>query len=84
MRAQLSLTLVAAALASSAAGVHAQGGAPTITLDRGAREFAEPFSSVGAVVELRDGRLLVFDSREKELRLVDFARGTQVQAARTG
>jgi len=57
---------------------------PSISLDRGAAEFAAPFSEISTLVELRDGRLIVLDSKEKELRLVDMARPTATRVSRLG
>lgn len=64
--------------------VRAQARVPVVTLDRGAMEFAESFSAVAMVRELRDGRLLVVDMGEKELRLVDLVRGTMSVVGRQG
>lgn len=57
---------------------------PSISLDRGATEFAESFSQLSSLVELRDGRLIVLDSKEKDLRLVDLAHGTAARVSRLG
>ena len=35
-------------------------------------EFAEPFSLLTSLRELRDGRVIVIDSRENQLQVVDF------------
>lgn len=56
----------------------------TVTLSGGGTEFADVFSEIGGAVELRDGRLIVLDTKEKELRLVDFARGTMTPISRLG
>ena len=56
----------------------------TINLDHGASEFAESFSGVAGAVELPDGRLVVLDNQEKELRLVDLTHGTMQPISRTG
>ena len=60
-----------------------QGSVPTLT-PGGVREFSEPFSEIGGIVELRDGRLLVHDVQEKEIRLVDMTRGAMTRVGRTG
>ncbi len=67
-----------------AGGAPAQARVPVFTLDRGAKEFAEPFSAITQVLELRSGSLLVLDDGEKELRLVDLARGTMRAVGRQG
>jgi hypothetical protein len=57
---------------------------PSISLDRGATEFAESFSQLTTLVELHDGRLIALDSKEKDLRLLDLARGTVTRVSRLG
>jgi hypothetical protein len=47
-------------------------------------EFAEPFSAVTRLVELADGRVLLNDSRERKLGVVDFATGAFTEVAREG
>jgi hypothetical protein len=75
----LLLALFGAASASAQARA-----VPSISLDRGATEFAESFSALSTLVELRDGRLIVLDSKEKDLRLVDMARPTARRVSRLG
>jgi hypothetical protein len=50
------------------------------------KEFDEPFSSVGvgAVRELRDGRVIVADPRDKVVSLVDFRSGSATTIGREG
>lgn len=62
----------------------AQRPVPTITLDKGAREFTEPFSQIIGIAELRDGRVLVSDSKENEIRLIDFASGSMTSVSGKG
>ena len=82
---RIRLVLPAFALSVAVTGsARAQARGPVITLDRGAKEFAESFSAVSQVRELRDGRLLVVDMGEKELRLVDLTRGTMSVVGRQG
>ncbi len=47
-------------------------------------EFAEPFSEIGAVRELRDGRVIVVDSRELNVKLLDFRAATATTIGRSG
>jgi hypothetical protein len=68
----------------AAASLAAQRPVPTITLDKGAKEAVEPFSQVSGMFELRDGRVLIVDSQEKEIRFVDFAKGTVAVALKSG
>lgn len=57
---------------------------PVVTLERADAELDEPFSQIDGVRELRDGRVIVLDSRERVLGLVDLARGTAAQIGRHG
>jgi len=47
-------------------------------------EFAEPFSALTRMLELRDGRILLHDARERKLGVVDFAAGEFREVARQG
>jgi len=53
-------------------------------LSRPDAEFPEPFTQVTGVRELRDGRLVVIDSRDKIIQLVDFKGGTGTKIGREG
>jgi len=46
--------------------------------------YSEPFTAVTSVRELRDGRVLVADARDKVLHLVDFRTGTATRVGREG
>ena len=56
----------------------------TRTLTTPAAEVAEPFSAIGGVRELRDGRVLVVDRREKAVRMVNTTTGAVTQVGREG
>ena len=47
-------------------------------------ELPEPFTAVGAVAELPDGRVLVSDHKDRSVQLADFASRAVATAARTG
>jgi hypothetical protein len=47
-------------------------------------EFAEPFSQVASIRELRDGRVLVLDRRDRIVMLVDLKRGTSTKVGAEG
>jgi len=47
-------------------------------------ELAEPFTNVGSVRELSDGRVLVVDNGDRALYAVDFKAGTSTQIGRPG
>ena len=68
------LTLLAGATLISAAPVAAQ--APLKTLTKPDVEYAEPFTQINGVRELRDGRVIVADVREKTVQIVDLKAGT--------
>lgn len=53
-------------------------------LDRPQAEFAEPFTYVGSVRELSDGRVIVVDNDDRAVYVVDFAAGTSTQIGRSG
>jgi hypothetical protein len=47
-------------------------------------EFKEPFAQIGSLRELRDGRVLVVDPRDRTLQLIDFRSGVASQVGRQG
>jgi hypothetical protein len=57
---------------------------PTRTLSRPAVEYDEPFSGLASLRELRDGRLIVTDLRDKTLQLIDLANGSATPIGREG
>jgi hypothetical protein len=57
---------------------------PTRTVGRPEAEFAEPFTRVSGVRELRDGRLIVGDLRDQTLQRIDLGTGDAVPVARRG
>ena len=73
-----SLLLAAAALlpAAPALAQRAPAAPFTLTLSRPEAEYAEPYTMIGTVRELRDGRVVVADRVEKVVHLVDLAGGT--------
>ena len=58
--------------------------APVRTLGKPLAEFPEGFSVIGAVRELRNGRVVVLDSKDRVLLLADFAAGTSAKVSRQG
>ncbi len=67
-------------LATSAGAQQVQ----TITLRAPLAEHEEPLSEAGGLRELRDGRVLVVDSRERLVYLFDFAKATATRVSRQG
>ncbi|NOT08266.1 MAG: hypothetical protein HOP28_08670 [Gemmatimonadales bacterium] len=47
-------------------------------------EFPEPFSQVGGIRELRDGRVIVIDPREPQLALIDMKTGSLTPIGKQG
>ncbi|MEQ1693101.1 MAG: hypothetical protein ABMA00_17560 [Gemmatimonas sp.] len=56
----------------------------TRTLSKPESEFAEPFSAIVGIRELRDGRVLVADNRDKVVQLVDLKAGKASKVGREG
>ena len=57
---------------------------PTRTLARPQVEFNEPFTDIGSVRELSDGRVIVVDARELTVKLLDLRAGTATTVGRSG
>lgn len=47
-------------------------------------EYADPFTQISGIRELKDGRLLVADARDKTLQLIDFKSGSATKVGREG
>jgi hypothetical protein len=77
MRIVLTVSLLALHAVAAQPAPQVRLGAPTATL-------AEEFSNIVGVRELRDGRVLVSDRREKRVVVADFAKGTVEQVGRAG
>lgn len=70
-----------------AASACPQLGAQTVQsrqLGKAEAEFADPFTAINAVRELKDGRVLVVDSRDKVVQLVDLKTGSATKVGREG
>jgi hypothetical protein len=76
------LLLTLSGLALLAAPVQQQ--PPTRRLGAAEVEFSEAFTSVTSLRELRDGRVLVVDARDRILQLVDFRASTATRVGREG
>ena len=70
-------------LATSLAPVATPAQAPR-ALGKPDAEFSEPFTSLTGVRELRDGRVVAIDARDKIIQMVDFKAGTGTKVAREG
>ncbi|MCC7002761.1 MAG: hypothetical protein IT357_11450 [Gemmatimonadaceae bacterium] len=62
----------------------AQDRVTTRTLSTPLFEYAEPFSSLSGFRELKDGRVIVADSRDKVLQVIDLATGKSEKIGREG
>lgn len=74
--------VIPALLVLVSAQMQAQG--TTRTLSKPEAEFAEPFTQVSAIRELRDGRVIVSDGRDKVVQLVDLKTGRASKIGREG
>ena len=72
------LLLVVAASTAAAQQV------PTKNLGKMDAEYTEPFTDLRPLVELRDGRVVVADPREKTLQAIDFKSGRATAIGREG
>ncbi|HSA54388.1 MAG TPA: hypothetical protein VLE53_01735 [Gemmatimonadaceae bacterium] len=75
--------LASAAVVVAAGPVYAQN-IPTRALTRPDVEYGEPFTQVTGVRELRDGRVIVTDPRDKVVQVVDLRAGTAEKIGREG
>jgi hypothetical protein len=57
---------------------------PLRTLAKPDAEYAEPFTQINGVRELKDGRVIVSDVREKTVQLVDLKAGSAQKIGREG
>jgi len=80
---KLNRLTLAAALVASATPVLAQT-VPTRTLSKPDAEFSEPFTQIAGVRELKDGRLIVIDPRDKTVQAIDLQSGTATKLGREG
>lgn len=77
------IALTAVMFAAASAPLPAQN-IPTRTLSRPDAEFSEPFTMIAGVRELRDGRLIVVDPRDKTVQVVDLKSGSATKLGREG
>lgn len=75
--------LASAAVIVTAGPVYAQN-IPTRALSRPEVEYSEPFTQITGVRELRDGRVIVTDPRDKIVQAVDLRTGTAEKIGREG
>ena len=75
--ASVSLSLLISTVASSQ-------NPPVRKLAQPQAEFAEPFTDIGSIRELSDGRVIVVDTRELTVKLLDFRAGTATAIGRSG
>src|SRR5688572_7783983 len=73
----IAATLISASIADSQTRATRRPGAPQA-------EFAEPVSEIGAIRELRDGRVIAVDSRELTVKVLEFRSGRASTIGRSG
>lgn len=73
----------AAALAATAAPALGQN-IQTRTLSKPDAEYSEPFTQIQGIRELRDGRVVVVDPRDKTVQVVNLQSGTATKLGREG
>lgn len=76
-------SLIAMALSSTVAA-HAAAQAPVVRLGNPTGSSPEPFTAIESAVELGGGQLLVSDTRERRLTIIDFATGRVRNIGRVG
>jgi hypothetical protein len=57
---------------------------PTRTLSKPDAEFSEQFTQIAGIRELRDGRVIAIDPRDKTIQVVDLRAGTATKLGREG
>ena len=75
--------ILTAALIAIAVPAFAQN-VPTRTLSKADAEYGEPFTQIAGLRELKDGRVIVIDPRDKTVQAVDLKAGTAVKLGREG
>jgi hypothetical protein len=81
------ITMTCSAVLAAAAMVHgvAQSqNVPVRTLSRPDAEYAEPFTQIAGVRELRDGRVITVDPRDKIIQVIDMRSGAAEKIGREG
>lgn len=84
MVARRTIAHAVAALALAAHAPNAAGAQAVRQLTKPDVEFPEPFTQVTGLRELTDGRLVVIDSRDKIVELVDLKAGSAIKIGREG
>lgn len=57
---------------------------PTRTLSKPDAEFSEPFTQLAGIRELKDGRLVAIDPRDKTVQVIDLRAGSATKLGREG
>ncbi|HEX4933991.1 MAG TPA: hypothetical protein VFV33_12470, partial [Gemmatimonadaceae bacterium] len=76
--------LLALAASSPLLAQRGTGAPPTLTLTTPLAEHPEPLTQPGSLHELRDGRILIADTKDRLLYLYDFANQSAAQVSRQG
>jgi hypothetical protein len=84
VRRALSLLSVFSAFSALCASSALSAQVPTVALTRPDAEYAEPFTSLSGVRELRDGQVIAADYRDQTLQRIDLGKGTAQALSRQG
>jgi hypothetical protein len=76
--------VVLGAIVQSPFALRAQGAPPTRTFSKPVAEFEEPFTAIGSIRELSNGRVIVSDARDRIVQMLDFESGEATQVGREG
>lgn len=76
--------VVIAGLIQIPAPAGAQGKLPVRTLTKPAAEFEEPFTAISSIRELPNGRVIVSDSRDRVVQMLNFESGEATPVGREG
>jgi hypothetical protein len=74
---------ITAGMLAVAAPAYAQN-VPTRTLTKPEVEYSEPFTQISGIRELRDGRVITVDPRDKTVQVVDLRAGKATKLGREG
>jgi hypothetical protein len=76
--------VVLAGVVQSPAALSAQGAPPTRAIAKPVAEFEEPFTAIGSIRELSNGRVIVSDARDRIVQMLDFESGEAAPVGREG
>lgn len=84
VRSGVPLMVVLAAVTQFPVALPAQGALPTRAYAKPVAEFEEPFTAIGSIRELSNGRVIVSDARDRIVQMLDFESGEAIPVGREG